>query len=117
MTMPTPEETRLERTYRRFGTRTPSCATCGETYPHALELHHIGEQAHHDDLSIICRNCHRKLSDAQVDRRTVTCSDDRSEMIGRYLYGLADLFRMIADTLTAFARELLGLSDDAEASP
>lgn len=116
MTILTPEDARLERAYRRLGTRTPSCATCGETYPHALELHHIGEQARHDDLSIICRNCHRKLSDAQVDRQTVNCFDDRSEMIGRYLYGLADLFRMIADTLTTFARELLGLTDDREAS-
>lgn len=116
MAIPDTEEARLERAFRRLGTRHPSCVTCGENYPHALELHHIGEQAHHDDLSIVCRNCHRKLTDAQKDRLAVRADNPTDEIIGRYLYGLADLFRMIADTLTQFARELLGLTDDEEVS-
>ena len=109
------EEARLERAYRRLGSRQPSCSACGEDYPHALELHHIGEQAHHHDLSIVCRNCHRKLTDPQKDRQTVEVDKPTDEIIGRYLYGLADLFRMIADTLTAFARQLLGFTDAGQA--
>ena len=107
------ENARLERAYRRLGTRHPACVACGESYAHALELHHIGEQAHHDDLSIVCRNCHRKLTDAQQDRQTVIAEIPTHETIGRYLYGLADLFRMIADALTQFARHLLGMDDEA----
>jgi hypothetical protein len=106
------EHIRLERAYRRLGTRHPACVACGESYAHALELHHIGEQAHHDYLSIVCRNCHRKLTDAQQDRQAVVAQTPTNETIGRYLYGLADIFRMIAGALTQFARHLLGLDDD-----
>lgn len=111
-------EARLQRTYRRLGTDRPACVTCGEANPFCLELHHIGERAHHDDLSIVCRNCHRKLTDPQKDRITVSATDSRDETIGRYLCGLADLLAMVAATLREFGERLLGLnvSDKGDAS-
>lgn len=115
MNTPHTQAARLEQAYRRLGTRSPSCVICGESYAHALELHHIGEQAFHDDLAIVCRNCHRKLSDGQIDRRKLSSPDRRSETIGRYLLGLSDLFRLIANTLSSMARELLSDPESREA--
>jgi hypothetical protein len=108
MTQLTNAEVRLERAFRRLGTRNPMCACCPENYPHALELHHVAGQTHHDDTVILCRNCHRKLSDAQIDRSDWTAPDPRIETIGHYLCGLADLFRLIAEALATFGEWLLG---------
>ncbi|WP_286799496.1 hypothetical protein [Oceanicaulis sp. UBA2681] len=113
MTTQTEYTARLERAYRRLGTRTPACVTCGESNAFCLELHHIGERAHHDDLAIVCRNCHRKLTDPQKDRIEVHASDPSSEMIGRYLCGLADLLLLIAHTVREFGERLLGLGEYA----
>src|SRR5690606_18555480 len=71
----TDADRRLERVYRRLGTRTPACTCCSESYPHALERHHIAGRAFHDDEAIVCRNCHRKLSDPQIDRENLDCMD------------------------------------------
>ncbi len=60
-------EDRLERRYRKLDTRNPACVCCGHNDPFALELHHIAGCKHHDDLAIVCRNCHRRLSDNQLD--------------------------------------------------
>ena len=114
MTKPSPYDERLERQFRRLGTRTPSCVCCAEDNPFCLGLHHIGERAHHDGLAIVCRNCHRKLTDPQKDRFEVDCADPQTERLGRYLCGLADLLRMIADALAAFGARLLGLDQSGE---
>lgn len=103
---------RAERAYRRLGTRTPSCTCCGESYLHALERHHIAGRAFHDDDAIVCRNCHRKLSDPQIDREKLDCMDPWLETIGRYLCGLGELLALVAATLTAFGRELLGITEN-----
>ena len=108
------QQKRLERAYRRVGTRNPICVCCGESDVHTLEAHHVGERAHHDDVAPVCRNCHRKLTDPQKDRVEVHASDPSSEMIGRYLCGLADLLLMIAQTVREFGERMLGLGAYAD---
>ena len=114
---PRDKNARLEKALKRLGTRNPSCVACGEADPLCLELHHIGEKDHHDDLSIVCRNCHRKLSDPQKDLTEVNQPNPTLETIGRYLHGLAELFLLIAETLKAFGNALLGLEDADAVTP
>lgn len=102
---------RLERAHERLGTNAPQCIHCGENYAHCLEEHHIAGRAMHDDVVIMCRNCHRKLSDAQKDHpQTQSKSPNPLEVIGRYLLGLADLFRLIVERLDQFGRTLTELA-------
>ena len=58
---------RLEKQFRRLGTRNPVCVGCGEADPYCLELHHAAGRKHDDDVVIVCRNCHRKLTAKQRD--------------------------------------------------
>ena len=109
-------ETRLETAYKRLGTRNPSCVSCAETDARCLELHHMAGRAQHDDLVPVCRNCHRKLSDAQYDRTETDAAHPTMEMMGNYLMGLADLFRMLAERLAEFGEWLLA-SASQMASP
>jgi len=60
-------EDRRQQQLRRLGTQNPICVGCGELDPAVLELHHIAGRKHSEDLSIVCANCHRKLSDKQRD--------------------------------------------------
>lgn len=107
-------ETRKEQALKRLGTRYPSCTVCGETDPRCMELHHIAGQKHHDDLAIVCRNCHRKLSDDQRDHPVdMPGQNPMLATIGHFLMGLADLFRLLAATLVAFGKSLI---DEAQKS-
>ena len=98
---------RRQRALTRLGSDTPQCCSCGEPDPRCLELHHIAGRKNHDDTVPVCRNCHRKLSDSQLDHPPSTGAPrDRPTIIGHYLLGLADLFRLIADRLVEFGRAL-----------
>jgi hypothetical protein len=101
---------RLEKQYRRLGTREPVCVGCGESNPFCLELHHLAGQKHQGDTGIVCRNCHRKLTDQQRDHVPPSPAKPsaRSATIGRYLLGLADLLLMIANALRDFGKQLMG---------
>ena len=101
---------RLEQQYRRLGRRDPACLTCGESDPNCLELHHIAGHKHHDDLGIVCRNCHRKLSNEQHDHADTTAlrSARAHSDIGHYLLGLADFLQMIVHALRTFGKKQLG---------
>ena len=106
---PKDREDRLEQRYRKLGTREPICVDCGERDPFCLELHHIAGEKHHEDLSIVCSNCHRKVSDRQGDypsTRLETPSDDQA-VIGFYLLGLSDLLSLLTKTLRNFGQRLL----------
>ena len=94
---------RLERQYRRLGTRKPSCVVCGEGSPFCLELHHIAGCKHDDDLSIVCRNCHRKLSDSQKDHEAELGDAPNTAF---YLLGLSELLAQIAPRLKAISQSL-----------
>lgn len=102
---------RLERAYERLGTRTPQCLHCLETNPQCLELHHIAGRKFDHETVIVCRNCHRKLSDLQKGH------PDRAQMpphpleqIGHFLLGVADLFKLLIKCLEQFGRELIDLA-------
>jgi hypothetical protein len=101
---------RLEQQYRRLGTRNPMCRCCGEKDPFCLELHHIAGEKHHDDVCIVCRNCHRKLTNQQLGHtggKNDTGGDSMLVTIGRYLLGLCDLLVLILNTLRDFGRQLI----------
>jgi hypothetical protein len=100
---------RRQRALGRLGSDAPQCCCCWERDPRCLEAHHIAGRKNHDDTYIVCRNCHRKLSDLQLDHPPAPASPpDRPVIIGHYLLGLADLFRLIADRLVEFGRALMG---------
>jgi hypothetical protein len=82
-----------------------------------IEAHHIAGKAHHDQTTLLCRNCHRKATDDQKDHPAdIGGQDVNLAMIGHYLMGLADLFRMIAETLLAFGKHLVATAQ-ADSSP
>ena len=106
---PMDRDDRIEQQYRRLGKRDAICVCCSEPDPFCLELHHIAGEKHHEDLSIVCRNCHRKLSNKQRDYPSEwleSSTGDRT-VIGFYLLGLCDLLSLVIDSLRRFAQRLL----------
>jgi hypothetical protein len=112
MTKEMDEEDRRQQRLRRLGTQDPICVACGESDPAVLELHHIAGRKYDDDVSIVCANCHRKLSDKQRDHVPLgrTQSDGQSARIGHYLLGLAALLVLIVETLRKFGTRLIAES-------
>jgi hypothetical protein len=110
------EEIRLQRSFARLGTDAPQCACCGESDSRCLEAHHVAGRKNHDETLPVCRNCHRKLSDNQRDHPLPIASPPAlAEIVGNYLLGLADLFRLIADRLVQFGRDLIAQAAEASA--
>jgi len=103
-------ETRRQNALDRLG-NDPSCVVCGETDWRALEFHHIAGRAF-DDGAVLCRNCHRKLSDDQKDHPKQLAADlSAPERIGHFLLGLADLLAMLVEKLRAFGRDLISAAE------
>ena len=101
-------EKRKQSRLEKLGTQRPVCCQCGERDDRCLEAHHIAGRAYADDTVIVCRNCHRKLSDAQNDHPHPTASDPATlERIGHLLLGLADFFILLAQKLTDFGLWLI----------
>lgn len=110
-------DVREEQRLRRLGTRSPSCVACGETDSRCMELHHVAGQKHHADTAIVCRNCHRKLSDQQLDHpANVVGQNSMLATIGHYLLGLADLLVLLATTLVDFGKALIQAAQEPAAS-
>ncbi len=87
---------------RRLDTRNAVCP-CGESDPRCLEKHHIAGRKHHGDTAFVCCNCHRKLSDRQLDHPSNELGQDaKPAAIGHYLLGLSDLMAMQSKTLAEF---------------
>lgn len=112
-------EDRLERHYRRLGTRTPVCVSCGKcdpVHPEIYELHHVAGISQHGDVSIQCANCHRTLSEKQKDHVPPGPSQPSGQMarIGHYLLGLADMLAMIVAALKTFGAWLISEARRAE---
>lgn len=112
MTKRLDDEDRKQQKLRRLGTQIPSCVACGESDAAVLEQHHIAGKKHSDDLSIVCANCHRKLSTKQCDHVPPESGKTVGQLgnIGHYLFGLADLLAMIVETLRRFAAWLISES-------
>lgn len=91
------------------------CVLCGESDTRCLERHHIAGQQFGNDLIVLCRNCHRKLSDDQEDHPGPSSADPPLlERLGQWLLGLADFFHDLADQMTYWAQLLLGVSTDPQ---
>ena len=103
-------QTRHLARLERLGQSNPVCVVCGEDDPRCLELHHITYGRVRDEVAIVCRNCHRKLSDMQKDQPPLTGDpvvDEVLYAIGRFLLGLAELFALLVETLREFGEDLI----------
>lgn len=110
------DEARKQRRLRALGCNEPRCAMCGEDRWQTLELHHVAGQAHDPTTIVLCRNCHRVMSDVEREHPPKQESaDPYLEIIGRFLLGLADMLRVIVEKLAAFGRELIARACAAEA--
>ena len=101
------KEIRKQKRLERFGTNYPACVICGERDDRALELHHIAGRAYGDDLVIVCRNCHSKLSYDQKDHSKGESDITKLVSIGHQHLGLADLFDKLANSLKESGEYLL----------
>lgn len=100
-------ERRRQARLEKLGTNEPRCGTCGEDRWQCLERHHVAGQAYSEDIVLLCRNCHRVVSDVQGDQPTGgAVADPMLFAIGRFLLGLADMLRIIMERLIVFGREL-----------
>ncbi|MEW8437524.1 MAG: hypothetical protein AB2689_05145 [Candidatus Thiodiazotropha taylori] len=102
-------EDRKEQRYRALGTRKPVCVVCGEDDSTCLEAHHIAGRKHHEDIAIVCRNCHRKLSDQQLDHNPLDEQNPQNQLVkkGHYLLGLGDLLELLSKRLREFGHFLI----------
>lgn len=102
------KEARRRVAIERLGSMNTACAVCGEDDPHCLERHHVAGQAFGDDCVPVCRNCHRKLSEAQKVHPAATEGESTwLEKVAYFLLGLADLLLFAAANLKKFASELI----------
>jgi hypothetical protein len=102
------QERRKQKALERLGTNNPVCVLCGESDWRCQELHHIAGKQFNAALAIVCRNCHRKLSDMQKDHpQQSSAPPDPVERIGHFLLGLADLLALLVDRLREFGKDLI----------
>ncbi len=102
------QEIRRQRALERLGTSNPRCVICGEDDWRCLERHHIAGLRNDDETVIVCRNHHRKLSDAQKDHPDpIGSPPDPLERIAHFLLGIADLFELLIKRLREFAAILI----------
>jgi 5-methylcytosine-specific restriction endonuclease McrA len=101
------KERRRQAQLERLGTNTPRCVVCGEDDSRCLELHHLAGRKFGDELVIVCRNCHRKLSDAQKDNpKPQADAPSFEERLAHFLLGVADLFELLVIRFREFAKHL-----------
>jgi hypothetical protein len=106
---------RTERTRNELSRVGPvRCVLCGETDARCLEAHHIYGRANSEEKVIVCRNCHRKLSDRQQDLPEGFLSHKETlpsaEALAGMLLSIADLieefFRFVVEQLRKLAQRL-----------
>ena len=101
-------ERRKQQRFERLGTNTPRCATCGIDDVRCLEAHHVAGRRSDPLTSVLCANCHRKVTDDQKDHPApVSDADAFLEHVGHFLLGLADMLRLILDRLVTFGEALI----------
>ena len=106
------KQDRLEQHYRRLGTRDPRCTLCSETDPRCMEKHHIAGIALDAATTIVCRNCHRKLSDDQLDHPSYDhkAPVEQHTAFRHFLLGLCDFLTRIIQRLREIAEWLMNAS-------
>lgn len=114
----TDADIRHEKAVSRLGGANKQCLHCDEADTRCLELHHLAGQKYHDDVATLCRNCHRKISDTQLDHPDdLEASIPVMFSIGRYLLGIADFLLMIAHRLQEFGHQLIEWAQGYELTP
>lgn len=102
------KERRKQARLEKLGSNNPICGVCGERAWECLEEHHVADYGRDDLTVLICRNCHRKVSDDQKDHPPFApVADTMLDRIGHFLLGLADLLRLIVERLYMFANMLI----------
>ena len=101
-------EIREARRLERLRSNNPLCGECGEADSRCLELHHVADYGCDDGTVILCRNCHKKVTDDQKDHPAFDPdADPMLHSIGRFLLGLADLLKLAIEKLAAFGAALI----------
>lgn len=104
-------ECRKQRRLEKLGTNEPRCGTCGEGRWQCIEEHHPADFGRDDATVLVCRNCHRILSDEQRGHPAVNLdADPLLASIGHFLLGLADMLRVILAKLSDFGLALIARS-------
>ncbi len=103
------KEKRRQKALERLETSDPGCVHCGESDYRCLEAHHIAGRTYDEQTVVMCRNCHRKLSDSQKDHPPPPEGEEPPllECIAHFLLGLADLFEMLMQKLREFGKVLI----------
>lgn len=102
------KERRKQARLEKLGTNNPICGTCGEQDWRCMEQHHVADYGRDDLTVLLCRNCHRKVSDDQRDHpRFTTDTDATLDRIGHFLLGLADMLHLIVERLYLFGLHLI----------
>lgn len=99
------KERRNQRRINELGQRNPKCCLCNETdedkllpgKPSLLEEHHISG-GHTGESIIVCQNCHRKLTNYQLDWPKDIFNKSRTPEIKaiEFFCGLADILEYLA---------------------
>ena len=104
-------EIRKQRRLEKLGSNSPLCGTCGETDDRVLEWHHVAGRKHDPATAVVCRNCHRKVSDDQKDHPAFDPgANPLLHTIGLFLLGLADLLELAIEKMTEFGLTLIELA-------
>ncbi len=102
-------EIRKQRALERLNSNDPRCIHCGEEDWRCLEFHHIAGRAYSEEGAVMCRNCHRKLSDSQKDHPAAltTSQPVLLECVAHSLLGLADLLEMLVTVMREYGGQLI----------
>lgn len=101
-------EVRKQRRLEALGTNDPRCGICGHNRWQAIEKHHPADHGRDDMTVLVCRNCHRVMSDDQRDHPAFNPNaDPMLDAIGHFLLGLADMLRLIIEKLYEFGLALI----------
>lgn len=102
------EERRHQAALERLGTNNPRCTLCAEDDWRCIERHHIAGRKYDSATVLICRNCHRKLSDPQKDHpEQINSPSELLEIVGHFLLVLADFFAELIVKLREFGNALI----------
>ena len=84
------------------------CIVCGESAPVALEKHHPMGRAHEPDTTVpLCKNCHAKATEGQLDEEVpLSATDNLPDRIGAIFDALAAFFRFLADAFNRLADQV-----------
>ena len=93
-----------------------ACATCPESAPVALEMHHPMGAAHEPDVTVpLCKNCHAKATEDQLREDVpLSATDNLLDRLAAIFGAFAAFLRFLADAfnrLQCQVREFAGKLD------